>query len=257
MSWYARAPSGLGGTSAKRQLMETGERMSYHVPERLNDDPSEPAVVHSAEQSWTPSPQAGVERRFLERIGGEVARATSVVRYAPDSAFPTHRHDKGEEYLVLSGVFSDEHGDFPEGAYVRNPPGSSHAPFTKDGCIILVKLRQMPPSEGETILVRTDEAPALATAIDGLSRIPLYESDGETVSLDILAPGAHWTDRADGGGEEIFVVDGDLTYGDVECGVGTWLRYPPGAERPMRSRHGCRLYVKRGHLGQPPAADDI
>lgn len=231
--------------------------MSYHVPERLNDDPAAPAVMHSAEQPWTPSPQSGVERRFLERIGGEVARATSVVRYAPDSAFPTHRHDKGEEYLVLRGVFSDEHGDFPEGAYVRNPPGSSHAPFTRDGCVILVKLRQMPPTEQETVLVRTGEAAAVATEIEGLTRIPLYESDGERVSLERFAPGAHWADRADIGGEEIFVVEGDLAYGDVVCAAGTWLRYPPGEERPMRSRDGCRLYVKRGHLAGLPAGGGI
>ena len=34
------------------------------------------------------------------------------LRYAPDSRFDPHTHGGGEEFLVLDGVFSDEHGDF-------------------------------------------------------------------------------------------------------------------------------------------------
>ena len=79
--------------------------MEYHVPEKLHADLSKPVVVHTSDQPWTPSPMPGVERRFLERDGGEVARASSIVRYAQGTAFPRHVHDKGEEYLVLSGVF--------------------------------------------------------------------------------------------------------------------------------------------------------
>src|SRR6267154_2567497 len=108
--------------------------MRYYVPEKLNHDLAAAAIVDSNVLAWTPSPLPGVERRFLERDGGEIARATSIVRYAPGGAFSPHVHDKGEEYLVLSGVFSDESGDFAQGTYVRNPPGSRHAPFTRDGC---------------------------------------------------------------------------------------------------------------------------
>ena len=173
--------------------------MTYSVPESVNTDLSQPAIVHSAEQEWSPSPTAGVDRRFLERDGAEVARASSVVRYAPGSAFPEHTHDMGEEYLVLEGVFSDGDGDFRTGCYVRNPPGSKHAPFTKDGCTIFVKLRQ--------------------------------------------------ADRGELSGEEIFVIEGELLYGDTLCGAGTWLRFPAGEELPIQSPSGCRIWAKRGHLG--------
>jgi hypothetical protein len=61
---------------------------------------------------------------MLDRIGDEVARATSIVRYAPASHFSPHVHDGGEEFLVLEGTFQDEHGDYPVGSYVRNPPTS-------------------------------------------------------------------------------------------------------------------------------------
>ena len=114
--------------------------------ELVNADFTQRVVIATDTMPWIPSPQAGVERRLLDRIGGEVARATSLVRYAPASAFPAHGHALGEEFLVLDGVFSDEHGDYPAGTYVRNPPGSHHTPRTAPGCIIFVKLRQMQPA---------------------------------------------------------------------------------------------------------------
>jgi anti-sigma factor ChrR (cupin superfamily) len=89
---------------------------------RLNDDLSAPTVVHAAAMDWVPSPAKGVERRMLFRIGEEKARATSILRYVPDSRFARHGHPGGEEFLVLEGIFQDETGDFPPGTYVRNPP---------------------------------------------------------------------------------------------------------------------------------------
>jgi anti-sigma factor ChrR (cupin superfamily) len=111
---------------------------------KINADLSERAVVHSDQLPWIDSPLPGVQRRMLERDGGEVARATSIVRYAPNSRFDPHTHGGGEEFLVLEGVFSDEHGDYGPGMYVRNPPGSRHTPRSADGCTILVKLRPIP-----------------------------------------------------------------------------------------------------------------
>jgi anti-sigma factor ChrR (cupin superfamily) len=106
----------------------------------LNADFSTRVVVHAARLSWSPSPIVGVERRMLDRIGDEVARATSIVRYAPNSHFSAHTHGGGEEFFVLDGVFSDEHGDFPTGSYIRNPPSSHHKPGSGPGCTIFVKL---------------------------------------------------------------------------------------------------------------------
>ena len=106
----------------------------------LNSDFGARAAVHAAQLDWTPSPIPGVDRRMLDRIGDEVARATSIVRYAPHSRFPSHTHGGGEEFLVLDGVFQDEHGDYSAGTYVRNPPTSSHTPGSEPGCTIFVKL---------------------------------------------------------------------------------------------------------------------
>ena len=223
--------------------------MQYFVPERLHADRHLPVIVHAAALEWTPSPQAGVERRFLERIGGEIAYATSIVRYAPDSRFPEHTHEKGEEFLVLSGVFSDETGHFPAGSYVRNPPGSRHAPFTREGCTIFVKLRQMDDRESGTLARSIDEPSPIPSGVVGLARSPLFEGAGsERVLIERLDPGTHWTNRRVEGGEEILVLDGSLDYGATPCPAMTWLRVPQGHEQAITSSAGCRYWVKRGHL---------
>src|SRR5215510_12612552 len=145
MRWIcARSPSAFEEASMSNDL--------------VNADFTRRVVITTDALPWIPSPQAAVERRLLDRIGGEVARATSLVRYAKASAFPAHSHALGEEFLVLDGVFSDERGDYPAGTYVRNPPGSRHTPRTAPGCIILVKLRQMPDSENRRVVIETTMA---------------------------------------------------------------------------------------------------
>lgn len=108
----------------------------------INADFAKRAAIRPGRAEWVASPLPGVERLMLDRLGGEVARATSLVRYAPGSRFERHEHALGEEFLVLDGVFSDAAGDFGPGSYVRNPPGTAHAPSSRDGCTIFVKLRQ-------------------------------------------------------------------------------------------------------------------
>ena len=84
----------------------------------LNSDFGVRAAVHSADIPWVASPMPGVDRRMLDRIGDEVARATSIVRYAPGSKFSSHVHTGGEEFLVLDGVFQDD--AVPRGSGTRS-----------------------------------------------------------------------------------------------------------------------------------------
>ena len=157
----------------------------------VNADFTQRVVIATDALPWIPSPQAGVERRLLDRIGGEVARATSLVRYAPACAFPAHQQGLGEEFLVLEGVFSDEHGDYRKRTYVRNPPGSRHTPRTEPGCTILVKLRQMKPSETARVVIDTTAAIWQPGDAAGLSRLRLHNAadTGERVTLERLAAG--------------------------------------------------------------------
>lgn len=216
----------------------------------VNADFTQRVVIATDALPWIASPQAGVERRLLDRIGGEVARATSLVRYAPSSAFPAHEHALGEEFLVLSGVFSDEHGDYGEGTYVRNPPRSRHAPRTAPGCIILVKLRQMPPTETRRVVIDAAKAIWKPAEPSGLIRLPLHlaPDTGECVTLERLPPGTHLTDADQRGGEEIFVLSGKVSDRHGSYGAGTWIRNPAGWRSGFGSKDGATYWAKRGHL---------
>jgi anti-sigma factor ChrR (cupin superfamily) len=153
---------------------------------------------------------------------------------------------------VLDGVFSDEHGNYPPGTYVRNPPGSRHTPRTEPGCTILVKLRQMTPSETERVVIDTSAA-QWEDGTPGLTRLPLHaDSTGERVALERLSPGAHAPGADCPGGEEIFLLSGALRdeYGDY--GAGTWIRNPAGFRRSLQSPEGATYWVKRGHLRTMP-----
>lgn len=215
----------------------------------INADFTQRVVIKTNDLPWVASPQPGVERRLLDRIGDEVARATSLVRYAPASTFPTHSHGLGEEFLVLEGVFSDEHGDYPAGTYVRNPPGSAHAPRTRPGCTILVKLRQMPPLKVGRVVIDTTSAPWTTGAAAGFAQLPLYSSavTGEHVALETLDAGAS-APPTDAKGEEIFVLSGQLADENGKYPAGSWIRNPIGYRSTLRSRAGAAYWVKRGHL---------
>src|ERR1043165_9942959 len=116
-------------------------------------------VVRPGDEGWRPSPMAGVERQMLDRIGEEVARATSIVRYAANARFSEHFHGGGEEVLVLAGSFHDATGDYPEGTYVRNPIGTAHAPWAgPDGAVLFVKLHQFHPDDTERVVIQTRTA---------------------------------------------------------------------------------------------------
>lgn len=222
--------------------------------ELVNADFSRRVVIATGEMPWIPSPQAGVERRMLDRIGGEVARATSLVRYAPASSFPAHEHALGEEFLVLDGVFSDEHGDYPAGTYVRNPPNSRHTPRTAPGCTIFVKLRQMALSERDRIVIDSNIVEWTATAQSGLQRLALFSATDarEQVALERLDAGAGPADADCPGGEEIFILSGDLRDESGIYRAGTWIRNPAGFRRSLQSNGGATYWVKRGHL--PPVS---
>lgn len=215
----------------------------------VNADFSLPVVVTPARYRWTSSPQGGVERVMLDRFGAEQARATSIVRYAPDSSFPAHAHPDGEEILVLSGVFSDESGDFPAGWYLRSPSGSSHQPFSREGALIFVKLRQMAPDDDSRLRIDTRD-PANWEQHGQGARCPLFSNAHEQVCLQRFAPGQALSGAWEGGAE-LLVLEGELLAGGQRCERGSWMRLPAGT-RPqlVAGEAGVCFYLKTGHLAR-------
>ncbi|WP_417829517.1 cupin domain-containing protein [Thalassospira sp.] len=214
----------------------------------LNADFTKRVVIHPDEYQWQKSPAKGVERMMLDRIGHEVARATTIVRFAPDSYFDAHTHDGGEEILVLEGVFSDETGDYPAGSYLRNPIGTRHQPFTKQGCTILVKLHQFDADDTQQIKIDTKTAAFRPGLVPGLSVLPLHEFGTEHVALVRWQPGTVFSAHRHWGGEEIFVIEGTFADEHGSYPQGSWLRSPHLSSHTPFTDEGCLIYVKTGHL---------
>ncbi len=215
----------------------------------LNADFSRRAVVHAGAMDWVPSPMPGVHRRMLDRIGDEVARATSIVRYAPASHFSMHVHDGGEEFLVLEGVFQDEHGDYPAGSYVRNPPTSRHTPGSATGCTIFVKLWQFDAADRTDVRIAT-AGRSFVPADDrtSVAVLPLFQDAVEHVRLEQWAPGARVHVPAFGG-LELLVLSGSFDEHGERFVEQSWLRLPPGeAFAGVAGPAGCRVWAKSGHL---------
>ena len=191
----------------------------------LNMDFSQTAVSRPQTQQWVASPADGVSRMHLEREAEESGRTTSIVEFSPGSSFPGHTHSLGEEYYVLEGTFSDEFGDYPTGTYVRNPPGSSHSPFTKQGCKLFVKLDQFDPGDMENVVSRPEDQ-AWRPGIGNLLVLPLHEYGTQSTALVRWPENEHFQPHTHFGGEEIFVLNGTFRdeYGDYP--TGSWLRSP-------------------------------
>lgn len=219
----------------------------------VNTNFEDRVVLHTDDLNWIPSPIGGVERRMLDRIGGEVARATSIVRYAPNSVFSPHTHSGGEEFLVLDGVFQDEHGDFPAGSYVRNPPTSSHTPGSDAGCTIFVKLWQFDPDDRTYVRLRADEGRFMPSVGEtGVEVQPLHRDDSEDVRIEKWSADAE-VDRILPGGLELLILEGSLSEGGETLGPHAWLRLPKGSAFTAKAgRDGVRFWIKTGHLADTP-----
>ena len=227
----------------------TRRDLRYNAAMELNADFAQRASVHAARLPWVPSPVSGVDRRMLDRIGGEVARATSIVRYAPGSHFSAHTHDGGEEFLVLDGVFQDESGDFPVGTYVRNPPTSRHRPGSAPGCTIFVKLWQFDPADRTQLRLDTGAMPPRpVSGRPGVETVPLFRDAAEEVRLERWAPRAAVSLPAPDG-LEVLVLDGGFEEAGEAFELQSWLRLPPGSTlRATAGPRGCRVWMKLGHL---------
>ncbi|HCM9552969.1 TPA: cupin domain-containing protein [Enterobacter kobei] len=214
----------------------------------LNSDFSQRAIVTPDDYQWIPSPQPGVERLMLDRIGREQARATSLVRYAPGSKFPAHSHPGGEEILVLDGIFTENGVDYPAGWYLRSPDGSSHQPSSRDGTTIFVKLRQMSADERQPVRINTQEA-AHWHGQPQRQVCPLFSGASETVQLQKLAPGERIFCAPLVGGAELILLQGELRAPEGRYESGSWLRFPPG-DMPalIATASGVLFYLKTGHL---------
>jgi len=213
----------------------------------FNEDYRQLIVLNHHDLDWVGSTQAGVERRMLDSIGAEAAKATTIVRYQPGSKFESHMHEFGEEILVLEGAFSDENGDYPAGTYMMNPPGSSRAPRSDDGCVLFVKLGHLGADQQQREVVDTRTAQWYQGMVPGLTVMPLMRQ-GLGSTLVRWAPKTYFNPHRHFGGEEIFVVNGVFEDEHGRYPSGSWIRSPHMSMHKPFSEEGCTIFVKTGHL---------
>ena len=213
----------------------------------VNADFTQRAAVAIHDYHWVASPQPGVERVMLDRVGGEKARATSIVRYSAGSSFAPHQHPGGEEILVLSGTFVDDDDSYSAGWYLRNPPGSSHAPSSPEGAVIFVKLWQMSADERSKVRIDTRRPDAWLQE-NGREVCPLHASESEAVCL-VRLPADALLFNASIENSELLVLAGSLVEAGRHYERGSWLRFPSG-EHPQlyAAKEGCTIYFRRGRL---------
>ena len=215
----------------------------------LNADLTKPLVVSTAEMDWEKSPAPGVWRkRIMLRGDVEKGAVTSVVRYEPGSSFPAHGHPEGEEIFVIEGIFSDETGDHGPGSFLLNPPGFRHAPYTKGGCTIFVRLRQY-AGDGRSHIARdTIRGHWKEEKEPGIGRMSLYQEDPhpERIQLELWQPGAKAAQHTHAELVELFVLEGTFEDEHGSYPAGSFIRAPVGSSHAPFSTRGCKLYAKVG-----------
>ena len=229
------------------------------MSESINGDLSARAVMDTNRMDWAPSPSGTVWRKRVHLVGPpESGQVTSIVRYEPDSSFPAHDHPQGEEILVLDGVFSDEHGDWPAGTYLLNPEGFRHAPFSKGGCVLFVKLRQFPGRDREHHVIDTDAREWQTSPVPGVLHKPLYSQPGfpDSMRLERWEAGAEPGSLSYPDGAELFVLSGEFEDDEGRYPAGSWLRLPAGATHRPRTASGRDLSVNRSGIALLRAAAD-
>lgn len=212
----------------------------------LNMDFSQYLIINTDDMEWIPSPAGGVLRKPLARAEQERGHATSIVRYEKGAKFSSHPHPLGEEILVLEGIFSDETGDYGPGSYIRNPPGSQHAPFSQEGCVILVKLHQFAADDKQQLVIDTKKQNWVNVG-EGTQIIPLHHHANEEVCLLNLSVGAELVN--DGAiGTELFIIEGKLQSGEETYLPRTWLRNGSRQIKRIKAEQDSVIWLKTGHL---------
>ena len=218
------------------------------MAEAIHGDISVRVVVDTKPIPWSASPSSTVWRKRLHLVGPtESGQVTSVVRYQEYSQFPPHDHPEGEEILVLSGVFSDEHGNWPEGSYLLNPEDFRHAPYSRNGCLLFVKLRQYPGMDRRHVAVNTHTI-SWEPLGGGRERKVLYAQPGyqDTTRLERWSADSALGELAYARGAELYVLDGSFEdeYGRYDAH--TWMRLPTHFTHRPTTQERCELYVKEG-----------
>eukprot|EP00968_Pinguiococcus_pyrenoidosus_P024023 scaffold4197_cov199-Pinguiococcus_pyrenoidosus.AAC.2 len=243
----AAGSEGLEGEAKRLKVVaaDDGDEFGLHM------EVQDALLINTNDLEWRSSgPAAKVERKRLFRNGPpESGRVTSLVRYRPNAAFPSHPHPQGEEILVLEGVFEDWRGAHGPGTWLLNPEGFEHEPKTDgQGNLIFVRLRQYPGTQRTQAAIDTN-----SMSWDPNNRKVLYAQATflDTQYLEMFWGGSKPQKRvAPAGGLELFVVSGEFTSNHGKHETHSWLRLKGGVLlEPDEGAEDCVVLIKEN--GEP------
>ncbi len=117
-----------------RRLASRGVLFSSSL-DQFDESDQATVRINTQQTDWLPG-QGSLQVMPLHDHNGE---HTALVKWPAGEQFLPHRHWGGEEILVLSGEFQDEHGVYPPLSWIRSPHLSEHHPFVTKETVILVK----------------------------------------------------------------------------------------------------------------------
>lgn len=128
--------------SLRRKLLQSlGERQDPPATARplVLSAGSGITVLRTTKMKWNPGPTPGLWVKVLFDDSEHNMR-TFLVRMAPGSLYPSHRHKAVEEVYVLEGELQVEGIELTAGDFCLSEPESVHpSTFSNSGCLLMVK----------------------------------------------------------------------------------------------------------------------
>lgn len=134
---YIRNPAGLHHSPFSKQGCTLFVKLN-----QFQTDDNQQIVIKPEQQQWG----NGIGNLKVCSLHSFNTESTALVWWPSNEVFQPHAHYGGEEVVVLKGTFFDEHGEYPEGSWIRSPHLSRHYPYVKEETLILVKVGHLKSS---------------------------------------------------------------------------------------------------------------
>jgi quercetin dioxygenase-like cupin family protein len=122
---------------SNRESVAFQERLQGHLKPTIGGS----FYTKPQDMEWRPSQFEGIQIKVLYE-NKETGELTCLLKWAPGSTLPFHKHPEIEQSWVLEGSFSDHEGICRAGEFVYRTPGSMHETHSAEGCTILAIYRK-------------------------------------------------------------------------------------------------------------------
>jgi len=218
----------------------------------INADCAQLVILRPADREWEDAGQAGVSRAVLERINHRtLGRETALMRLAPGTRLAPEVLDRRLEIFVIEGTFSDGHGDYGARTFIMNPPGTTYAAASRDGCLLYTKRLDGFAGDSARIVIDLADAAWKPFGERVAEVVPFYQVGERGVAARVghVFPNAKIAEHDHPGGEEVLILDGVFKDQFGDGTPGTWLRYPIGlAHEPYSGDDGALIYIRDGDV---------